>query len=71
MKIRLTVDVPVAMEHGLTKGRVLDVLIVDDGDGTRGRRGRRGTRGLWVTSDAGSVKVRPHEYEVVADDEPT
>lgn len=57
-KIRLIVDVPVANEHGMTKGRELDVLR-SGWDGTRGSSGD-----VWVMGDAGKeVKLHEHEYE--------
>lgn len=59
MKIKLKWDLPVNKEHGLTKGRVLEVI------GPPG--GRRPEPGeIWVASDiGGQIRVIGQEYEVV------
>lgn len=63
MRIRLLCNVPVAPEHGMTKGRVFDVIEDDEGDGSRG------TSGKWVVGDAEErVKILYHEYEIVGDE---
>ena len=55
MKIRLTKDVPVDKKHGLTAGKILDVIKRDDED-------RDGT---WVVGDTGQkVRILAHEYEI-------
>jgi len=57
MKIRLTRDVPVEPKHGMTKGRVLEVVRSTHPNG----KGRP-----WVRGDAGEeVLIQPHEYEEV------
>lgn len=54
MKIRITQQIPVDAAHGLTPGKVLDVL----------RHSEKG--GVFVKSDTGGeVRVLPREYEVV------
>ncbi len=56
MKIRLTRNIPVEPKHGMTKGRVLEVV-----KRTHGTRGRP-----WVRSDVGEeVLIEAHEYEEV------
>lgn len=56
MKVRIKDYVPVGKEHGITKGRVFNVLERSD------------SRGIWVVGDAGEpVKVLPREYEVEDD----
>jgi hypothetical protein len=63
MKIRLPRDVPVSDEHGMTKGRVFEVLK------RGGREGRGGNFPVWVLGDTGEeVKLWRHEYEVVEED---
>ena len=65
IRIRLTVDVPVWKEHGMTKGRVFEVVEQTDEDGVK-------VEGTWVPSANGVdvVKLHRREYEVVNDDEP-
>ncbi len=66
MRIRLTVDVPVESIHGMTKGRVLDVLENEDGK-PRYQSFKFG--GAWVLTDQGAkLKLWPHEFEVVESD---
>jgi len=63
MKIRLRHDVPVAKKHGLTEGRVLDVI---EDDGMPRVDVGRDIAGVWIMGDAGEpVKVLGHEYEIV------
>lgn len=57
MKIRLTAYIPVDPVHGLTKGKVLDVLRTSD------------KGGVFVRSDAGGeVRVLNHEYEAAPEE---
>jgi hypothetical protein len=58
MKIMLTVDLSVGKEHGMTRGKVLDV----DSEGENGL----GMRGYWVTSVVGEpILVFYRECEVL------
>ncbi len=53
MKVKLLRNIPVAKEHGLTEGKVLDVAVDDK-------------TGLWVKGDTGEkVKLWSEEYEEV------
>lgn len=53
MKIKLIENLPVENKHGMTKGRVFDVIRTERG-------------GSWVMGDAGEeVKVWMHECEVI------
>ena len=64
MRIKLLHSLPVAPEHGMTEGRVLEVL------GREAEYKNRGGNGWWVRGDSGArVKVLKHEAEVVP--EPT
>ena len=59
MKIKLTIDIPVNDEHGLTKGRELEVIREEPSTVDVGR-------GLIVLGDTGEeVKILAHEFEVV------
>ncbi len=59
MKVKLLVDVPVDPKHGMTKGRVLEVLGSVPGGSF-----------VWVMGDAGEkIKVLGHEYQFVKDDD--
>jgi hypothetical protein len=54
MKIQLTEDLPVHEKHGMTKGRVFEVLRID----------RENKNDVWVRGDADEdVKVFWHEYQ--------
>ena len=65
MKIRLVIDVPVGKQHGMTKGRVLEVL-ERESESEPGLR----NRGAWVMGDIGQqVLIQPHEFEATTDDE--
>ena len=68
MKIRLTCDVPVGLDQGLVKGRVLEVLRPNL---RKGLRELGSKNAVVVQGDASEVTVWRREYEVVSDAEPT
>lgn len=60
MKIKLKYDIPVGKEHGLTEGRIMEVTMMDNGDGTRG------SRFVKVMGDVGEeVVLHSHEFETI------
>ena len=60
-KIRLVIDVPVGKQHGMTKGRVLEVLERESESEPSLRN-----RGAWVIGDTGQeVLIQAHEFEAV------
>lgn len=61
-KVQLLMNVPVADKHGMTKGRVLEILSVVEHKG-------RGQQGMWVMGNAGEqVKLQLHEYRIMTDE---
>ena len=63
-KIRLVMDIPVGKHHGMTKGRVLEILERESESEPSLRN-----RGAWVMGDIGQeVLIQPHEFEGVSDD---
>ena len=63
MRIKLLYDLPVGPEHGMTKGRELDVDRYD-----HPRNTPRGSPAYWVTGDVGeSVGILGCEAEAVSD----
>lgn len=64
MKIRLLEDLPVAREHGATKGRVFEAREVSDTER------RRSPAYWWINGDSGGrVGVLYREAEVVEGEE--
>jgi hypothetical protein len=64
-KIKLVMNVPVSTEHGMTKGRVLEVLERESESEPNLRN-----RGAWVMGDMGKeVLIQAHEFEVVTGSE--
>ena len=59
MRIRLTTDLPVSQEHGMSKGAVFDVCEEVVGE-------KRGQRGWWVKGLVGErIRVFRHEAELI------
>lgn len=64
MRIRLLVEVPVAKEHGLVKGKELNVNTTDYDIKSKNSSFPR----WWVTGDTGEpVGILPREAEEIAD----
>ncbi len=60
MKIRLLMNIPVALEHGMDKGREFEVVRL-------GEKGRNVPK-WWVLGDAGEeIGIGKHEAEEVGD----
>jgi hypothetical protein len=64
MKIKLLIDVPVDKVEGMTKGRVLEVIGMEDSDLVRGVR-----KSYWVMGDFGKVKIWSYECELMPEDD--
>lgn len=62
-KVKLLIDIPVNIEHGMTAGRICEVLRKEE-------RAGRGANGVWVQGDAGEeVKLLTGEFEYVKEAE--